>query len=63
MPSRTIHTAIDQARANARGAFILGNSEPTLPAMGCVPAQRLYEDAVAMLPSGEDAPNGDLGLS
>jgi len=51
---RTIHTAIDQARANARGAFTLGDSEPTLPAMECVPAQRLYEDAGATLPSGED---------
>ena len=53
MPSRTIHTAIDQARANARGAF-LGDSEPTLPEMGCVPTQRLCGDAGAMLPSGED---------
>jgi len=34
--------AIDPARANAREAFILGNSEPTLPAMGCMPAQHLY---------------------
>jgi len=51
---RTIHTTIDQARADARGACILGDSEPTLPAMGYVPAQRLYEDAGAMLPSGEN---------
>ncbi|MDY7578744.1 hypothetical protein RGU70_10460 [Herbaspirillum sp. RTI4] len=28
--TRTIHTAIDQARANARGAFTLGDSEMTL---------------------------------
>lgn len=60
---RPNHAAIHQARANAREAFILGDSEPTLPAMGCVPAQLLYEDAGAMLPSGEDAPNGGLGLS
>jgi len=51
---RAIHAAIHQARANARGAFILGDSERTLPAMGCLPAQHLYEDAGAMLPSGED---------
>jgi hypothetical protein len=42
---RAIHAAIDQARANARGVFILGDSEQTMPAMGCVPAQRLYGDA------------------
>jgi len=60
---RTIHTAIDQARANARGALILGDSEPALPAMGCVPAQRLCWNAGAMRPSGEDAPNGSLDLS
>ena len=59
---RAIHAAIDQARANARGEF-LGDSEPTLPEMGCVPTQHLYGDAGAMLPLGEDTPNGGLGLS
>ena len=51
---RPNHAAIDQARANARGAFILGDSELTLPAMGCVPATLLCRDAGAMLPFGED---------
>ena len=51
---RSIHTAIDQTRAQSRGTFILGDSEPTLPAMGCVPATLLRGDAGAMLPFGED---------
>ena len=51
---RAIHAAIHQARVNARGAFILGDSEPTLPAMGCVPATLLCRDAGAMLPFSED---------
>ena len=38
---RPNHAAIDQTHANARGAFILGESELTLPAMGCVPATLL----------------------
>jgi hypothetical protein len=38
---RTFHTAIDQARAHARGAFILGDSEMTLMMNGCVAVQRL----------------------
>ena len=51
---RAIHAAIHQARANARGAFILGYSELTLPAMRCVPVKLLCRDAGAMLPFGED---------
>lgn len=51
---RAVHAAIHQASANARGAFILGDSELTLPAMGCVPATLLCRDAGAMLPFGED---------
>lgn len=60
---KAIHAAIHQARTDARGAFILGDSELALTMNGCVPPKPLYGDAGAMLPFGGIAPNGGLGLS
>lgn len=60
---RPVHSANDHANADARRAFIIGRSEQTSTARGCVPVALLCGDAGAMLPFGGIAPNGGLGLS